>query len=77
MVKPKIECETKNAKFKRIASARTSRILDDLRLLGNCANTSHYNYSEDDVGKIFAAIEKELKRTKSLFNKPMTEFSLE
>jgi len=77
MVKPKVERETKNAKFKRIASARTSRILEDLRLLGNCANTSNYSYTESDVAKIFVAIEKELKRTKSLFNKPKTEFSLD
>lgn len=77
MVKKRVENETKNAKFKRIASLRTTRILENLRLLGNCANTSHYGYSENEVGKIFVAIEKELKRTKSLFNKPMTEFSLE
>ena len=77
MAKPKVDSETKNAKFKRIASSRTSRILEDLRLLGNCANTSHYSYTETDALKIFAAIEKELKRTKSLFNKPKTEFSLE
>jgi hypothetical protein len=77
MVKPKVERETKNAKFKRIASGRTSRILEDLRLLGNCANTSNYAYTEVDVVKIFSAIEKELKRTKTLFNKPKTEFSLD
>ncbi|WP_424026698.1 hypothetical protein [Methanoregula sp.] len=77
MVKPKVESETKDARFKRIASARTSRILDDLRLLGNCANTSHYGYTENEVGKIFTAIEKELKRTKSLFSTQLTEFSLE
>jgi hypothetical protein len=77
MVKPKVDCETKNAKFKRIASGRTSRILEDLRLLGNCANSSNYAYTESDVAKIFSAIEKELKRTKSLFNKPKTEFSLD
>jgi len=77
MVKPKVERETKNAKFKRIASGRTSRILEDIRLLGNCANTSNYTYTEVDVVKIFSAIEKELKRTKSLFNKPKTEFSLD
>ncbi|HAC16884.1 MAG TPA: hypothetical protein DCE78_13205 [Bacteroidetes bacterium] len=77
MVKPKVERETKNAKFKRIASGRTSRILEDLRLLGNCANTGNYTYTENEVTKIFSAIEKELKRTKSLFNKPQTEFSLD
>lgn len=77
MVKPKVEDETKNEKFKRIASGRTSRILEDLRLLGNCANPSNYEYMESDVARIFSVIEKELKRTKSLFNKPKTEFSLD
>jgi hypothetical protein len=77
MVKPRVEKETKTEKFKRIASARTQRILGDLRLLGNCANTGTYNYTEDDVNKIFASIEGELKRIKILYKKPKTEFSLD
>ena len=76
MPKIKVENETKEEKFKRIATARTKRILNDLRLLGNCANTSIYSYTEEDVNKIFSAIEKELKRVKALFNKPEEEFSL-
>ncbi|MEM4638091.1 MAG: hypothetical protein QXK76_03675 [Candidatus Woesearchaeota archaeon] len=77
MVKPKVDGETKQEKFKRIASARTQRILEDLRLLGNCSNTSTYQYNKEDVNKIFSAIEKEVKRIKSLFDKPKVEFSLE
>lgn len=77
MAKPKIEFETKEQKFKRIASSRTKRVLDDVRLLGNCSNMNTYAYSEDDVNKIFAAIEKEVRRVKSLFNQPITEFSLD
>ena len=76
MVKPRVNGETKEEKFKRIAAARTLRILNDLRLLGNCANTSIYSYTQKDVNKIFSAIEKELKRIKALFNKPKKEFSL-
>jgi hypothetical protein len=76
MVKVSVKDETKEDRFKRIASARTSRILDDLRLLGNCANTGTYSYSEEDVNKIFSVLEKESKRVKSLFNKPKTKFSL-
>jgi hypothetical protein len=63
--------------FKRIASSRTKRVLDDVRLLGNCSNINTYAYSEEDMNKIFAAIEKEVKRVKSLFNQPITEFSLD
>jgi hypothetical protein len=77
MVKPKIELETKEEKFKRIASARTKKVLEDLRVLGNCANNNTYSYSDDDVNKIFSAIDKEMKRVKSLFNQPITEFSLD
>ena len=76
MVKQKVEGETKEEKFKRIASARTQRILEDLRLIGNCANTGTYQYSKEDINKIFSTIEKEVKRVKSLFDKPKVEFSL-
>ncbi|MCX8163721.1 MAG: hypothetical protein N3D10_04190 [Candidatus Micrarchaeota archaeon] len=68
--------ETKNERFKRIASARTQRILYNLRLLGNCASTSYYEYSSEEIEKIFSVIEKEVKRVKSLFDKPKTDFSL-
>ena len=76
MVKPKVDGETKQDKFRRIATARTVRILEDLRLLGNCANTNTYSYNGQDTNKIFSTIEKEVKRVKSLFDKPKVEFSL-
>jgi hypothetical protein len=77
MSKVSVKNETKDEKFKRIASARTLRILNDLRLLGNCSSTSAYSYTEGDTNKIFLAIEKELTRIKTLFNKTETKFSLE
>jgi uncharacterized membrane protein len=77
MVKPKVNGETKEEKFKRIASARTQKVLDALRRLGNCHNTSIYEYSEEDVRRIFNTIEKEIKRIKLLFDKPKkVKFSL-
>jgi hypothetical protein len=77
MVKLKVESESKRDRFKRIASARTSRILKDIRLLGNCSNARNYSYTAEDVNKIFSAIEKELKRAKLSFDKPTTEFILD
>lgn len=59
--------ETKRSRFVRIAENRTNKILDMLRLLANCANKSNYEYDEDDVKQIFAAIEKEVKATKNAF----------
>lgn len=67
MVKPKILNETKEDKFKRIASARTQKVLDSLRLLGKCANKSVYSYSDQEIRKIFNAIEEELREQKRLF----------
>ena len=61
--------ETRRQRFKRIAGARTNKILDMLKLLGNCSNTGNYEYSENDVKKIFNAIEAEVKATKAKFIK--------
>lgn len=61
--------ETRQQRFKRIAETRTNKILDLLKLLSNCSNTGNYEYTEDDVKKIFSAIENELKITKSKFIK--------
>ncbi|MHA1116663.1 MAG: hypothetical protein ACTSRR_09295 [Candidatus Heimdallarchaeaceae archaeon] len=70
------EGENKSDRFKRIATKRTRRILNDLRLLGNCSNRNNYSYTDDEVRKIFSTIEKELKRVKALFTKQDGEFKL-
>lgn len=59
--------ETKWERFVRIAEARTNRILDNMRLLGNCSSKSNYEYTDEDIKKIFGALEKELKQTKNRF----------
>ncbi len=71
MVKKYIPNETKKDRFNRIATIRTKNILEKLRILGNCANRSSYDYTDDDVKKIFFAIESEIKRVKALFKKPV------
>lgn len=60
--------ETKNDRFVRIAEARTNKIIDMIRLLGNCSNKASYDYSKEDVKKIFTAIENELKIAKAKFD---------
>ena len=68
MVKKKIDGEDKHDKFRRIATDRTNKVLRKLRILGNCANKSSYEYTDEDVEKMFGAIDRELKRIKTLFN---------
>lgn len=60
--------ERKRERFIRIAEARTNKIIDMLRLLSNCSNTSNYKYTEEDVKKIFSAIDKEVRSARAKFN---------
>lgn len=60
--------ETKRERFVRLAEARTNKILDMLKLLGNCSSKANYEYSDEDVKKIFNAIEREVKNAKAKFN---------
>ena len=61
--------ETKRDKFVRLAEARTNKIINMLQLLGNCSNSNAYDYSPQDVDKIFNAIEAEIRETKKKFVK--------
>lgn len=60
--------ESKEQRFKRIASKRTEKVLDALRKLGNCSNRGIYSYSSEDVSKIYSAVDFEVKRIKALFS---------
>lgn len=57
----------KKERFVRIAEKRTNKILEQLRLLGNCSNKNNYEYTDEDIKKIFNVIENELKNTKIRF----------
>lgn len=59
--------ETKNDKFKRLAEARTQKLIDGIRLLGNLSNTYIYDYRKEEVDKIFGTLEDELKAARSKF----------
>jgi hypothetical protein len=69
--------ESKNEAFHRLATKRTNAVLERLRVLGHCANPQLYDYTQEDVKKIFRAIEKELKVVKMKFqNSTKSEFRL-
>ncbi len=54
----------KQANFKKIAENRTNKIIDMIASLGNLSNTSYYEYTEEQIERIFEAIEQELKKQK-------------
>ena len=63
------ENETKRECFVRIAETRTNKIINMLQLLGNCSNTSAYEYTDEDIDMIFSAIEASVRDAKRKFNR--------
>lgn len=57
----------KRQKFVELAEARVNRAIRDLRLIGNLSNRSSYAYSDEDVRKVFRALQRELDAAKSRF----------
>ena len=62
--------ETPRDRFKRLAVARTNSILQRLKVLSNCSNRHIYEYTEDDIDKIFSEIERKVKEMKAKFHYP-------
>jgi len=60
----------KRERFKRLATSRTTDVLKRLQVLSNCANRSAYDYSEEEINKVFTTIEKGFKDAKSKFYYP-------
>ena len=54
-------------KFVELAENRVSRVIQDLRLIGNLSNKSNYEYSEEDVEKIINTLRNEVDKTKKRF----------
>ncbi|MBA7715554.1 hypothetical protein ES703_124605 [subsurface metagenome] len=65
--------ETPEERFKRIATVRTNAVLNRLRILGNLSNRQMYSYSEEDINKIFSAINKQLREVRIKFNSQKQE----
>jgi len=58
----------KRAKFIELAESRVNRAIKDLRLIGNLSNRSAYEFTEEDVTRMFRAIQRELDIAKSRFS---------
>jgi len=72
------EMSENRQRFIESANKRTNNILKSLRVLGNCANHHLYQYSPQDIEKIFKAIEKTTIETKArfMFSDEEEEFKL-
>ena len=67
--KKEIRIKSKEERFKSVAERRVQNVLNQMRLLRNCANRGNYSYTNEQANKIFRAIEEEWKHVRSEFNK--------
>ncbi len=64
----KKEITVKRTRFNSVASRRVQKVLDDIDSLSKCANKSTYEYSEDDIKKMMAAINNQVNLLKAAFS---------
>jgi len=58
----------KIALFKELAPKRVRQVIKSLEILGNCSNRAGYEYTPENVEKIFTTLEKKLAETKAMFS---------
>ncbi len=62
-----VQGETKAEKFSRLATNRMNRLLKEIEGIGKLGNRSSYDYSEDQVEKMFFALQESLDSAKAKF----------
>ena len=57
----------KRGKFVELAEARVNKAISQIRLIGNLANRSNYEFTDEDGRKIVRALQRELEALKARF----------
>lgn len=60
--------ENKSERFRRVAEARTQKIIKMIRLLGNCSRQETYEYTPSQIKRIFVALNRECELSKRRFS---------
>jgi hypothetical protein len=72
---PGMNMRDKRSRFVDLAESRVTKAVQTLRLIGNLANFNNYSYSEEDVQKIFSALDAEVKLLKAKFQTSLSKKS--
>ncbi|HZK91141.1 MAG TPA: hypothetical protein VFC56_13425 [Stellaceae bacterium] len=64
----------KHANFRRLAPARTERVLEQLRKLANLSSPN-YEFDDSEVEKVFAAIEEAVEEARGRFRRGLNKRS--
>ncbi len=62
-------------KFVDLAKKRVSKAMKNIQLIGNLSNRSNYDYTEEDVAKIFKALSDEISTCRKKFEIAMKKRS--
>lgn len=62
--------ETKDQRFKRVAEKRVQNVIKSIRSLSQLANNKVYRWNNDQLKKVWGAIEKEINDGKKCFEDP-------
>ncbi len=68
MAKAKAKPKSRKDRFKDVAGRRVQKVLDDLDSLSKCANKSTYEYSDEEIRKMFKAINEKVALLKMAFS---------
>ena len=60
--------EDKRKRFKNVASRRVQRVLDSMDNLSRCANKRNYEYSDEEIKKMFKVINDKLTLLKAAYS---------
>ena len=61
--------ESRNEKFRRLASLRMTRIFQTVNLLANLSNKVNYSYDKNEIAELFEAYYKKGQETRAFFEK--------
>jgi hypothetical protein len=68
--------ENDREKFVDLANRRVSKALQTIKLIGNLSNRSNYDYTPDDVAKIFKALQEEIAGCRKRFDLALNKQSV-
>jgi len=71
--------ESKRQKFVRLATKRTNLVIKKLEVLGKLSNRGNYEYRDEDIERIFVAIQEKMDEVRDMFKgkSPTKMFYLE
>lgn len=73
-IETEISMSERYENFKRLAESRVNRVLKDIHSIKKLSNKSHYDYTEQDIKKIYSAIRKELDDMRESFSRGTGSF---